>query len=190
MSKIGIYPGSFNPPTSAHIAIATSALDTHNLTRLDITVSRSALGKGTISFPTFSDRIDVLRSSFEQFENIQIVVTTKRLLSEMSQGYDLLVLGGDKWVQIHELRWYASSEDRTEALALLPDVAIADRSNVNIPAGMQLPVAPEFVQGISSTAARDGDHHMMTGAALEFANESGAWIDRAKYERWNASNRL
>ncbi len=189
MSKIGIYPGSFNPPTFAHAAIAEAALDSHGLSRLDIVVSESALGKDDVSHPRLSDRIRVLRSSFERFDNIEVKVTEKQLLSDMSQGYDLLVLGGDKWAQIQELRWYADGQDRERALSMLPAITIAARSNINIPEELRLEVAQEHVQNISSTAARAGRHHMMTEAALAFAKETGAWVDTSRYEQWSRQDR-
>ncbi len=184
MSKIGIYPGSFNPPTLAHAAIAEAALSEHDLDRLDIVMSKSALGKSNVTYPKFSDRVHVVRSSFAEFDNIDVVVTDKQLLSEMSQGYDLLVLGSDKWTQIQERRWYPDDRARTTALAALPTVTVAARSTIDLPQDIRLTVDPKFVQDVSSTAARDGAVQMMTDAARSFAIESGAWVDRARYERW------
>ena len=41
----GVYPGSFDPPTIAHVAIAEAALLQAGLDRLDFAISRIALGK-------------------------------------------------------------------------------------------------------------------------------------------------
>ncbi len=45
MSGIGVYPGSFDPPTVAHLAIAEAARDQAGLDRVVLAVSRAALGK-------------------------------------------------------------------------------------------------------------------------------------------------
>ena len=44
-AHIGVYPGSFNPPTTAHLAIAEAARTHHRLDRVVLSVSRSALAK-------------------------------------------------------------------------------------------------------------------------------------------------
>ena len=41
----GVYPGSFDPPTIAHVAIAEAAVRAGALDRLDLAISRVALGK-------------------------------------------------------------------------------------------------------------------------------------------------
>ena len=45
----GVYPGSFNPLTVAHLAIADAAFHTARLERLDLAISRAALGKDDIA---------------------------------------------------------------------------------------------------------------------------------------------
>ena len=56
MGRIGVYPGSFNPPTLAHLAIARAALAAHRLDRVDLSVSRTALAKEHVDHPEFDDR--------------------------------------------------------------------------------------------------------------------------------------
>ncbi|MDQ1449821.1 MAG: hypothetical protein QOC79_2792, partial [Actinomycetota bacterium] len=41
----GVYPGSFDPPTIAHAAIAAAAVHAAQLDRLDLAISEIALGK-------------------------------------------------------------------------------------------------------------------------------------------------
>ena len=57
MSRRGVYPGSFNPPTIAHLAIAQAARDQCGLDRVDLVVSRVALAKEDVRDPPFDDRI-------------------------------------------------------------------------------------------------------------------------------------
>ncbi|MBO0731843.1 MAG: hypothetical protein J2P57_21470 [Acidimicrobiaceae bacterium] len=54
---VGAYPGSFNPPTVAHLAIADAARRVMGLERVDFVVSRVALGKEDVAVPSArSDR--------------------------------------------------------------------------------------------------------------------------------------
>ncbi|WP_419919708.1 hypothetical protein [Candidatus Poriferisocius sp.] len=49
--RIGVYPGSFNPPTIGHLAIARAAPAQQGLDRVDLAVSRVALGKELVARP-------------------------------------------------------------------------------------------------------------------------------------------
>ena len=57
-----VYPGSFNPPTVAHLAISKAALQQREIDTIVWSVSRVALGKEKVSTPTFEHRIAVRRS--------------------------------------------------------------------------------------------------------------------------------
>ena len=59
---IGCYPGSFNPPTVAHLAVAEAAVRAAGLTRLDLVVSRVALGKEDLPADTLAERVAVLEA--------------------------------------------------------------------------------------------------------------------------------
>ena len=58
--RIGAYPGSFNPPTTAHLAVAEAALTRGGLDRVDLVLSRRPLGKEHVAAPTLADRLDLL----------------------------------------------------------------------------------------------------------------------------------
>ena len=45
MARVGIYPGSFNPPTTAHVAIASAACHQRDLDRVVLAHSHQVLGK-------------------------------------------------------------------------------------------------------------------------------------------------
>ncbi len=59
--RIGVQPGSFDPPTLAHLAIAWAALRHHDLDRVVWTVSRRPLGKDA-GRTDVEARLDVLRA--------------------------------------------------------------------------------------------------------------------------------
>lgn len=167
----GVYPGSFNPPTSAHLVIAEAAMHQRRLDRLDLVVSRVALAKGVIESPPFDARIDVIRASIEHLRWLDVVVTEAQLLVDIAGGYDVLVMGADKWEQINDPVFYGNSPAaRDDAIARLPELAIAPRPPAVLPPGTELTV-PAWATDVSSTLARGGAHHLMTAAA----RASGAW---------------
>lgn len=177
--RIGVYPGSFDPPTLAHLEIARTARDVHGLTRVDLAVSRIALGKASPRTPTFEERLEVIRSSVAEIEGLEIVVTAFRLITDIAAGYDVVVMGADKWVQVNDPVWYGGDvAARDAAVARLPTLALAPRSNHEIPDEHRLPVAPDLVE-VSSTEARRGRVEWMTDAARRFDATTGAWTKRA-----------
>ena len=174
VARVGVYPGSFNPPTIAHLAIAEAARDTHDLDRLVLRVSRSALAKEHVEHPPFEERIEVIEQSIDHLDWLHVEVTHHQLLVDVAAGFDLLIVGADKWHQIHDPIWYGDDPvARDEAIAQLPDVVVVPRDGVEIPADLALHV-PEAA-GVSSTLARDGAHHLMTPAARAYAMLNGAW---------------
>jgi nicotinic acid mononucleotide adenylyltransferase len=122
---IGVYPGSFDPPTIAHVAIAEAALRVAALDRVDFALSRVALGK--------EDRgpVDARRRALERIigarRDLGVVVTDAQLVTDIARGYDVVVMGADKWAQVNEASWYESVAARDAALAELPRVLVVPR---------------------------------------------------------------
>lgn len=153
---IGCYPGSFNPATVAHVAIAESAWQQFDLQRVDLIISEAALGKQQHSVPSAQARADALRTLLADRPWIGVVVTPTQLLSEISAGYDILVMGADKWAQINEDRWYQSVEAKQHALGSLPRLAIAPRPPHEVPPHATLLTVARQLWGVSSTGVRSG----------------------------------
>ena len=172
----GVYPGSFNPPTIAHLAIANAAREHYGLSLVELAISTVALDKESVVVPTFEDRVDVVRQSCADLDWLDVVVTSEQLLADIAEGYDVLIMGEDKWAQLHERRYYDSDEHMAECLRRLPALAIAPRPGqapveaVAIPAEARLAV-DEWVLDVSSSAARSGRTDWMTPAAAS----SGHW---------------
>ncbi len=186
-----MYPGSFNPPTTAHLAIAEAAVRQYKLDRLDLVVSTVALAKEDVDRPRMADRLAVLESVAESREWLGVATTTKQLLADIAEGYDLLVVGADKWAQIHQDRWYQGPADKAAALARLPEVTIAPRPPHPVPESQALDLAGIFgdahareVAEISSSAARAGHRSWMTAEAQAFDQMTGAWSDNDRYAEW------
>ena len=177
---IGCYPGSFNPPTVAHLAVAEAAVEQARLDRLDLVVSRVALGKEDLSVPTVADRIVVLEDVASTRPWLGVAVTDAQLLVDVAAGYDVLVLGADKWAQVLDPDWYGSVTARDDALARLPRVLVAPRGG-DAPSGVELLRVADHHAHVSATAARAGATEHMLAEAATFDARTGAWSDPARY---------
>ncbi|HCB37212.1 MAG TPA: hypothetical protein DEP66_03135 [Acidimicrobiaceae bacterium] len=179
----GVYPGSFNPPTVAHLAVSEAARREHRLDVVVWTVSRVALAKESVARPRLADRMAVLAEVAEGFDWLEAALVDAQLLSDIAAGFDVVIMGADKWHQIHDVAFYDGDPDRRDAsIAALPTVAVAPRPPHETPPELALELAPE-VAAISSTDARQGDRAAMLDAAARFDAATGAWTDPARYDR-------
>jgi phosphopantetheine adenylyltransferase len=184
-TRRGVYPGTFNPPTTAHLAIAEAARHQRRLDRVDLALSRRPINKEHVEIPSFEDRLAVLEEVCAGTDWLRVVVTDATLIVDIAAGYDVVVMGADKWAQVNDVRYYRDQAAMADALARLPEVAIAPRPPLDIPSGMALTV-PDHFGSVSSTAARDGRLDLMLPAARAFDERSGAWSDAERYRRWAA----
>lgn len=181
MSGRVVYPGSFNPPTIAHLALAEAALAL-GFDSVELVVSHRALAKPTIVRPTFGERMGVLDESVASHARLSARATDAQLLADIAAGADALIVGMDKWTQIHEPRWYADVGARDSAIRSLPTVLLARRGDEPEPEPVAdgpevrvLDVPAELVDNVSSSAARAGRLDLMTPAARVFALAHGVW---------------
>lgn len=172
--RVGVYPGSFNPPTVAHIEIALTARDHHGLARVDFAVSVVTLGKETVAQPPIEERLAVIEASVAPIEGLGLVVTRHQLIVDIALGYDVVVMGADKWAQVNDAAWYLDHAARDAAVAALPTLALAPRRGFEIPGEHALPVAADLLD-ISSSAVRAGRTEWMTEAARRHHERHGTW---------------
>jgi hypothetical protein len=174
--RAGVYPGSFDPPTIAHLGIAVMARRAAGLDRVDLIVSRSALAKEHTDDSAFVRRIQVIEASVAHLPWAQVKVTEHQLIVDIAEGYDAVILGGDKWAQIADDRWYGSSADRDAALARLPQIVGPNRPGHPPlpPSAIQLEL-PSRLSDVSSTAARTTNPEWMTPPARKTAESHGIW---------------
>lgn len=161
---VAVYPGTFNPPTVGHLAIVTAAFTQHSLTELHLVVSQDPLGKAKPTSPTLIERIAVIEASVAHLAGASVHVTEHRLIADIAVGYDLVIMGADKWHQLHDVSFYESAEHRDTALASLPRVTVAPRTGHDVPDEHRL-LLPDHVGEISSSAVRRGRGDWMTPAA-------------------------
>lgn len=171
MGALAVYPGSFDPPTVAHLAIVASARA--HVTRVRLVLSADALGKGAGRTPV-ADRLAVLRA-----EGLDAAVTEARLVADIAAeaGADAVVMGADKWAQVVDPAWYPSVAARDAALADLPLVLLAARAGTVVPVPpprlVVLDVDPAHA-AVSATRARAGEVDLMAPAA----RASGLWAPK------------
>jgi hypothetical protein len=174
---VGCYPGSFNPPTIAHLAVAEAARRQAGLDRVDLVLSVAALGKSPADGPPVEHRRSVLQAVAATRPWLGVVVTEARLIADIAAGYDAVVLGADKWAQVLDPAWYDSPSARDQALARLPRVLVAPRAG-DRPGGVELLDMPAAIHSVSASAVRSGHPDAATWALPE-AIASGLWAGRA-----------
>lgn len=153
---LAVYPGSFDPLTIAHLAIAEAALAQLGVDRVDLAVSTATLGKSHLSAATVQRRVTLIERIVAKRSRLAVVVMEDQLIVDIARGYDVVVMGADKWAQVNDPAWYGHDPiARDAALAALPKVAVAPRSGHEAPPEMRLSI-PAALQGVSASAVRAG----------------------------------
>ena len=160
----GAYPGTFDPPTVAHLAIAAAARDQCGLDRVEFILNREPLGKSGMR--PLSTRLAMLEAVVASRPWLAVVITDHRHLADIAEGYDVLVLGADKWAQLIDPSFYESEAARDAAVAGLPRLAVAPRHGLVMPERC-VPLAVDLPH-VSSTAARAGQHDLVLPEARPF----------------------
>ena len=156
MSEVrGVDPGSFDPPTIAHGAIAEAAVRAGSLDRLDLAISRVALGKDAAQQAPIDSRRSFVERLTVSRPWLRVVVTDAQLITDIAAGYDVVVMGADKWAQVRDPAWYDSVAQRDAALASLARVLVVPRPGFDV-VGADLLDLPVHLAAVSSSAARAG----------------------------------
>jgi nicotinic acid mononucleotide adenylyltransferase/predicted RNA-binding protein with PIN domain len=191
--KRGVYPGSFDPLTTAHIAIADAAHRHTALDSLDLVISNVALGKEHGAHTSVEERVAAIERAGRTRPWLHARVTDALLIAEIAAGYDVVVMGADKWAQVRDPSWYGDDADaRDAAVAALPHVVVAPRPGFDTDGAEVLDVDPALA-AVSSTRARGGDHHLVAfgarrriivdGNNVVGSTPDGWWRDRAGANR-------
>jgi predicted RNA-binding protein with PIN domain len=164
-SRAGVYPGSFDPLTVAHLAIAEAALHQAALDRVDLALSNVTLGKEHLDRASVKARATDIHAATRDRPWLAVVVTDAQLVADIAAGYDVVVMGADKWAQVRDPQWYGNDlAARDAALAALPPVLVAPRPGFDVVGAEVLDIDPALAQ-VSSTRARAGEHHLVVAAA-------------------------
>ena len=148
----GAYPGTFDPPTIAHLAIAEAARTQCSLEHVDLVLNREPLGK--TGMRPLDARIEMLEAVATTRPWLHVIVTEKLHLADIADEYDVLILGADKWAQLLDVAFYESVAARDDAVMRLPTLAVAPRQGLVVPE--QCVLLEVELSEVSSTAARAG----------------------------------
>lgn len=122
--RLAVLPGSFNPPTLAHLDLAREARRLFNLDGFVFAISRVTVDKERVEGLLLEDRL-LLLSHLAPQEGSALAAVNRGLYFEQAKAFRSLlgksaslffVVGMDKLVQILDARYY---RDREEALGLL-----------------------------------------------------------------------
>lgn len=151
-----VLPGSFDPLTVAHLAIADAAHSQLTLDYIDLVISVDPLGKDGRTQASAEERLDAIRSAAHGREWLRGLATEHRLLADIAEGYDFLIVGGDKAAQLLDPTFYDSEELMESALRGLPTLVLAPRPGGVAPDDAVVLELPDWVAAVSSTAVRSG----------------------------------
>ena len=149
---VAAYPGTFDPLTIAHLAVAEAAWRTCEVERVDLVLSRDPIGKASPA--PLDERIAALESVCAGHAWLSVAVTDARLIADVCDGYDLVVMGADKWAQVLDPSYHPDEGTWRESLARLPLVAVARRGDLAIEGDVIL--LDVDLPDVSSTAVREG----------------------------------
>lgn len=154
-----VFPGSFDPLTIAHLGIVDAVHDQFDVDAVHLALSHEALAKEGLASSPVSDRAAAAHSLRGRRPWLAVVTTEAQLLVDIAEGYDLLVIGADKWHQLHDPRFYGDSDSRRDdAVARLPDLVVVPRSDIELPSDLapRLLDVPEAIRHVSSSGVREG----------------------------------
>ncbi|MBU6329633.1 MAG: hypothetical protein KGR18_06745 [Acidobacteria bacterium] len=163
-ARLGVYPGSFDPPTIAHVHIAERAIAQCGLDRLDLVISAVTLGKTESTLSPRDLRVAELQRLVDGHPALAVRTTEHSLLADIAEGYDLVVMGADKWAQVLDVAWYEGVAGRDAALQRLPTVALAPRPPWPLPGEDPAADPPAGVEVI--LLRTDAAHHAVSATGV------------------------
>src|SRR3954454_13221384 len=95
--KVAAYPGTFDPPTIAHVAVAEAAWRACGVDRVELVLSLDPIGKAGAT--PIEVRVAALEALVAEHDWLTVAVSEHRLISDVAAGYDVVVMGADKWAQ-------------------------------------------------------------------------------------------
>ena len=141
-ATIIVFPGSFNPPTNAHIALLQQArvfAHSYEPAYLYAAISKRTVDKETVERPTWLDRIDLLNTVLHTYlHNTGIILFNRGLYVEQGQALRasfpsiqriFFLLGFDKVVQIFDPHYYKDRDMSLVALFNLAELLVAPRGD-------------------------------------------------------------
>ena len=164
-----MYPGSFDPPTIAHVHLAETAIAQLGLDRVDFALSSHTLGKDDSRLAPIDERAAQLAAISSDYARLGVIITADSLLADIAEGYEVIIIGADKWHQVLDPVWYGDIESRNGALQRLPLVALAARPPWPMPGEDPSADPPEGV--VVVILDTDPSHHPVSATEVREGRE-------------------
>ena len=139
---------------------------TLGLDRLDLAISGTALEKSTSTTPRSSgDSTSSIRDATADRPWLEVVAVREQLIVDIAEGYDVVVMGADKWTQVIDPPLVRRRGRPDAALARLPQGRGGALAGHRVPPELALAV-PEGLEHVSASAVRGSDR--MGGAGRQW----------------------
>jgi nicotinic acid mononucleotide adenylyltransferase len=139
-TRIGLFPGSFNPLTDAHAAVADAARAQAQLDTLAWTMAAITVDKERVARASLPDRLAQL-VAFARPRGEAVLLLDRGLYVDQvaipraavgSQVRVFVVVGFDKVVQIFDPRYYTDRDAALHALFATADLLVASRAGAGV----------------------------------------------------------
>lgn len=137
-----VFPGSFNPPTKAHLALLRAARQygrRHGVAGVYAALSKHTVDKEQVERPLLLDRIVLLEQILQRYlPQVGIMLFNRGLYVEEAQAIRAtypgvtrlyLLLGFDKIVQVFDQRYYDDRDAALHALFAQAEILVAPRED-------------------------------------------------------------
>jgi nicotinic acid mononucleotide adenylyltransferase len=137
-ARLALMPGSFNPPTYAHLALADAVVRTGRVDRVDFLIATRTVNKETIEGASLPDRLVMLLALVRSRPDLGVVLVNRGLYVDQAELVratvpgvrDLwFVVGFDKIVQIFDPRYYRNRDEALDRLFSLARFFVAPRDD-------------------------------------------------------------
>jgi nicotinic acid mononucleotide adenylyltransferase len=132
--------------------VAEAAWRACGVDRVVLVLSRDPIDK-TGATP-LEERLAVLEALTTDIDWLAVTVSDHRLIADVAEGYDVVVVGADKWAQVLDPSYHPDEGAWRASLARLPRVAVARRGGESVPGDVL--VLDVDLPDVSSTAVREG----------------------------------
>jgi nicotinic acid mononucleotide adenylyltransferase len=142
-SRLGLLPGSFNPPTVAHETLALAGLASGGLDRVWYSLSTRTVDKEVVTGACLEDRLLLLDLLVETDHRLGSLILNRGLYVDQARiirasypnlGALVFLVGFDKIVQIFDPRYYEDRDAALEQLFSLASFLVAPRGQDEGPA--------------------------------------------------------
>lgn len=152
MKRVGLFPGSFNPLTNAHLAVAAAAREVAALDAVVWSISAVTVDKERVERASIPDRLAQLGAFARTTPADVVAIINRGLYVEEAEALRahlagsatlFMLIGFDKIVQIFDPRYYADRDAALRELFALAHILVAPRDGQGAEALDALLAQPE-----------------------------------------------